>query len=143
MRAALTTTARNPLIPAPTNEPGDTSPAMLLAGSPFDPATARAAEGPGHTGPNDELLATVVRPMATAWASDAQLGRAYRFRLLCSWDGVPPATWLKDEATILQVFGWPMAYHSASKRETLLVYVRPDKTLAVRLSTGDVLAAGP
>lgn len=133
MRAQITTTATNPAIPRPKDEAGGP---LMLNGRPFDPALARAVESDGHAGTPEALIAGVVLPTVRSWAGDAVLANEYRFPFRGYYNGEVPISWRENEQVILKVFGWPLAYTSKSKLETLLVYVSKDKTLVVRVQRG-------
>jgi hypothetical protein len=137
MRDRVTTTARNPAIPAVSNalDDGDRQ-TLLLGGKPFDRASAVAALAPGHAGAGAEQIAGVVKPLVAGWATDATLVRDYRYPARGWSDGVPPANWTANELAVVNTFGWPLAYHSATKGEDLLVYVGADSTLVVRVRRG-------
>ncbi|MNT68405.1 hypothetical protein D3C72_2066370 [compost metagenome] len=75
-------------------------------------------------------------PAVRAWAADAVLAKEYRYPFRGYYSGDVPLSWRENERVILKVFGWPLAYTSKSRLETLLVYVAEDKTLVVRLRAG-------
>jgi ATP-dependent helicase YprA (DUF1998 family) len=137
MRERVTTTARNPAIPAVSNAitPPDRQ-ALLLGGESFDRASAVAAVAPGHAGATAERIAGVVKPLVAGWAADAALVRDYRFPARGWSDGVPPAAWTANELAVVNTFGWPLAYRSATKGEDLLIYVGAASTLVVRVRRG-------
>ena len=133
MRARITTTATNPVIPRPPEE-GDGP--MQYKGRAFAPSMATAVESQGRTGTPEALIAEVVKPAVRAWAADAVLANAYQYPFRGYYNGDVPLSWRESEAVILKVFGWPLAYTSKSRLETLLVYVAEDKTLVVRVQAG-------
>ncbi|MNS44725.1 hypothetical protein D3C72_771750 [compost metagenome] len=138
MRDRVTTTARNPAIPAVSNalDGGDRQ-TLLLGGRPFERASAVAALAPGHAGAGADPIAGVVKPLVAGWATDAALVRDYRYPARGWSDGVPPANWTANELAVVNTFGWPLAYRSASRGEDLLVYVGADSTLVVRVRRGE------
>lgn len=137
MRDRVTTTARNPAIPATSNGLDDPDRRMLLlGGKPFARASAMAALAPGHAGAKAEQIAGVVKPLVAGWATDATLVRDYRYPARGWSDGVPPDHWTANELAVVNTFGWPLAYRSASRGEDLLVYVGADSTLVVRVRRG-------
>lgn len=137
MRQRVTTTARNPAIPAASNGLDDPDrQTLLLGGQPFARAKAVAAMAPGHAGATAEQIAGVVKPLVAGWATDATLVRDYRYPARGWSDGVPPANWTANELAVVNTFGWPLAYRSASRGEDLLVYVGADSTLVVRVRRG-------
>jgi hypothetical protein len=85
----------------------------------------------GGTGGAASLVDTIVKPIVTAWAADAELARDYQ-GLPRFTSGLPEPAWVKDEVSILAQFGWPLAYRSRARREILNFHVDADRTLVVR-----------
>lgn len=137
MKAARTTTARNPAIPSPLED----APAheLWLGDHRFNPHTATAAEAGVSPDMQAAMAGSLLAPMVKAWAPDAKLVRDYVYAPTSYYDGKVPATWVESEHTILNVFGWPLAYHSAAKQEYCLVYVKQGRMMVVRIRPGDRL----
>jgi hypothetical protein len=68
-------------------------------------------------------VAAWLLPLRRAWASDCALVTVYSYQgpRFAPSEGYDPAA-TRDEASILRLAGWPLAYTSASKREALYVY---------------------
>jgi hypothetical protein len=89
------------------------------------------AEMAGGTGEATFLVDTIVKPVVTAWAADAELARDY-YGMPRFTSGTPEPAWVKDEVTIIAQFGWPLAYRSRARREILNFHVDANRTLVVR-----------
>lgn len=81
------------------------------------------------TGP--DAVERVIRPVLDGWAPDAALVKEYwRAPKGPQSDRIAPSE-LKDEATLLRNFGWPLVYRSIARGEQMAFYVMPDRTLIV------------